>query len=249
MLQELCVNNDEAVICGHYKINGAHFSEYLDTMLGHSFYPKLMLPTRLNRSIGTTLIHNIFCKSLSQTVTSSAGIILDELSDHYPYFLSLGNPNTKQSKPPRRVKQKVNDIRAMENLRNYMIDKTITKDLNQGLLADSNENYDILHNHIKTLKDKPMPEKYVKFHKLWHVKNNWTSHGILRSIKFRYNLYMKYKQCRYNSIEYNRHKQNLFNGILKETIQEAKSLHYEKVFHKYRSDMQMTWKIISEVVC
>ena len=62
---------------------------------------------------------------------------------------------------------------------------------------------------------------------------------------------MKYKQCKPNSIEYNRHKQNLsvINGILKKTIREAKIFHYEKVFHKYRSDMKMTWKIISEVVC
>ena len=56
--------------------------------------------------------------------------------------------------------------------RNDMIDKTITKDLNHDLLADPNENYDILHNHIKTLKDKHLPEKYVKFHKLQHDDNN-----------------------------------------------------------------------------
>ena len=104
---------------------------------------------------------------------------------------------------------------------------------------------------MKTLKNKHMPDKYVKFHKHRHKKNNWISYGILHSIKFRDNLYMKYKQCKSNSIEYNRHKQNLsvFNGILKKTIREAKILHYEKVFHEYRSDMKMTWKIISEVVC
>ena len=58
---------------------------------------------------------------------SSAGIILDELSDHYPYFLRIDNLNTKQSNPPRRAKQKINDIRAMENLRDDMIDKNIIK--------------------------------------------------------------------------------------------------------------------------
>ena len=105
ILQGLCANNDEAVICGHFninllKINGeAHFSEFLDTMLGHTFYPKIMLPTRLNRSSGAILIHNIYYKLSSQAVTSSAGITFDELSDHYPYSLSLGCPNTKQSKP------------------------------------------------------------------------------------------------------------------------------------------------------
>ena len=248
ILQELGANNDEAVICGDYNINllkmngETHFSEFFYTMLGHSFYPKITLATRLNRSSGAILIDNIYCKLSSQTVTSSAGIILDELSDHYPYFLRIDNLNTKLSNPPRRAKQKINNIRAMENLRDDMIDKNITKDLNHDLLADPNKNYDILHNHMKTLKNKHMPDKYVKFHKHRHKKNNWISYGILRSIKFRDNLYMKYKQCKPNSMEYNRHKQNLsvFNGILKKTIREAKILHYEKVFHKYRSDMKMT---------
>ena len=58
----------------------------------------------------------------------------------------------------------------MENLRDDMIDKNITKDLNHDLLADPNENYDILHNHMKTLKNKHMPDKYVKFHKHRHKK-------------------------------------------------------------------------------
>ena len=81
IFQEIGISNNEAMICGDYninllKINGAHFSEFVDTMLGHSFYPKLTLPTRLNRSSGATLIDNIYCK-LSQTLTTSAGIILD----------------------------------------------------------------------------------------------------------------------------------------------------------------------------
>ena len=220
-------------------------------MLGHSFYPKITLPTRLNRTSGATLIDNIYCKLSSQTLTTSAGIILDELSDHYPYLLGIDNLNIKQTKPPRRVNQKVNNTRAMENLRDDMLDSNITKNLNRDLLADPNENYNILHCLLKSLKDKHMPEKYVKFNKHRHKKTNWISYGILRSIKFRDNLYMKYKQCAPNSIEYNTHKHNLgvFNGILKRIIREAKILHYEKLFHKYHSDMKMTWKTISEVVC
>ena len=220
-------------------------------MLGHSFYPKITLPTGLNRTSGATLIDNIYCKLSSQTLTTSAGIILGELSDHYPYFLGIDNLNIKQTKPPRRVKQKVNNTRAMENLRDDMLDSNITKNLNRDLLADPHENYYILHCHLKSLKDKHMLEKYVKFNKHRHKKTNWISYGILRSFKFRDNSYMKYKQCAPNSIEYNTHKHNLgvLNGILKRIIREAKILHFEKLFHKYRSDMKMTCKTISEVVC
>ena len=68
ILQEISISNSEALICGDYniyllKINGeAHFSEFSDTMFGHSFYPKITLPTRLNRTSGATLIDNIYYK-------------------------------------------------------------------------------------------------------------------------------------------------------------------------------------------
>ena len=201
ILQEIGISNNEALICGDYninllKINGeAHFSEFFDTMLGHSFYPKITLPTRFNRTSGATLIDNIYCKLSSQTLTTSAGIILDEISDHYPYFLGIDNLNIKQTKPPRLVKQKVNNIRAMENLRDDMLDSNITSKLNCDLLADPNDNYNVLHRHMKSLKDKHMPEKYVKFNKHRHKKTNWISYGILRSIKFRDDVYVKYRHC------------------------------------------------------
>ena len=56
----------------------------------------------------------------------------------------------------------------MENLRDDMLDSNITKNLSRDLLADPNENYNILHRHLKSLKDKHMPQKYVKFNKHRH---------------------------------------------------------------------------------
>ena len=59
ILQEIGISHNEALTCGDYninllKINGeAHFSEFFDTMLEHSFYPKITLPTRLNRTSRT----------------------------------------------------------------------------------------------------------------------------------------------------------------------------------------------------
>ena len=108
-------------------------------MLGHSFYPKIALPTRLNRTSGATLIDSIYCKLSSQALTTSTGIIIDGISDHYPYFLGIDNLNIKQTKPPRRVNQKVNGTGAMENLKDDMLDSNITKNLIRDLLADPNE--------------------------------------------------------------------------------------------------------------
>ena len=56
----------------------------------------------------------------------------------------------------------------MENLRDDMLDSNITNKLNCDLLADPSDNYNILHRHMKSLKDKHVPEKYVKSNKYRH---------------------------------------------------------------------------------
>ena len=107
VVQERSSTNAEVFICGDYNINllkltgESHVADFFDMMLGHSFYPKITLPTRVNNSSGATLIDNIFCKLSSHTISTTSGIILDQLSDHYPYFVSIDNPSTQKAKPPK----------------------------------------------------------------------------------------------------------------------------------------------------
>ena len=102
IIQELSSSNTEVLICDDYNINllkltgEAQFSDFYEMMLGHSFYPKITLPMRLNSYSDATLIDNIFCKLSPYTVNTCVGIILDQLSDHYPYFVSMDNRSTKK---------------------------------------------------------------------------------------------------------------------------------------------------------
>ena len=80
----------------------------------------------------------------------------------------------------------------MANMLSEMTARDITNDFNKELTSDPNHYYDILHNHIKELKDKHLPIRYEKFHKHRHKKNKWITYGILRSIRFRDDLYLKY---------------------------------------------------------
>ena len=229
----------------------AHFSDFFEMMLGHSFYPKITLPTRLNNSSGATLIDNIYCKLSSCSISTCAGIILDQLSDHFPYFLSLDNMSIKNIKPPKRVKQTINNHEAMENMLDYMKSNDIYDKLKTNLLEDPNISYDILHEYMKNTKEIFFPNKYVKFHKHRHKKNKWITSGILRSIKFRDKMYVKFKQCPRHTAEYPILQNNLrvFNSILKGIIREAKIKHYNNLFNQYRGDIQVTWKTISEIIC
>ena len=138
ILHDLSNTNSEVLICGDYNINllkinsEQHFSYFLDTMLSYSFFPKITFPTRLNNSSGATLIDNIFCKLSALTLQTKAGIMLDEISDHFPYFISL-NVCLNTTKPPRLVKKRINSDKAIKNMVTDMNACDISKTMNNDL--------------------------------------------------------------------------------------------------------------------
>ena len=61
-------------------------SDYNDTMYSNGFIPLITRPTRITNS-SATLIDNIFTNQLSsQFGESFQGILLTDISDHYPVF-------------------------------------------------------------------------------------------------------------------------------------------------------------------
>ena len=65
--------------------------DFLDLNLEHNFVPTITKPTRATKT-STMLLHNIFLSSKLQYNYKSF-ILLDELSDHYPCLVVLGNVN------------------------------------------------------------------------------------------------------------------------------------------------------------
>ena len=123
--------------------------------------------------------------------------------------------------------------------------------MNNDLSSDPNLIYDILHDHITEMKSKHLPFKFEKIHKHKHKNSKWISFGIIRSIKTRDAMYLKFKRCNQQSVEYNTLKNNLhvFNCILKKTIRDAKIQYYSKLFTKYKVDIKKTWQTTSDTIC
>ena len=95
-----------------------------------------------------------------------------------------------------------------------------------------------------------MPLKRIKLHKYKHKKTEWITAGIIRSIKFRDNLYKRMKQVLHDTPDYYQLKQNLatYNKILKRTIRNAKTKYYYSKFHKCGSDTRKTWNTINSTL-
>ena len=77
------------------------FSEFFDIMISSSFYPKITLPTRFSNK-SASLIDNIFCKLTNFPLPSSSGILINQFSDHNPYFLVM-NTDKNNIVPPKKL--------------------------------------------------------------------------------------------------------------------------------------------------
>ena len=128
--------------------------------------------------------------------------MLTDISDHYPYFIFV-NVCQKANKPPRLVKKRLDNDRAIEDMLTDTDGCDISKKSHNDLYCDPNSNYCILHDHTVQMKDKHLPYKFEKFHKHKHKNNKWISFGTIRSIKTRDAMYLKFKFCNKHSSEYN----------------------------------------------
>ena len=103
---------------------------------------------------------------------------------------------------------------------------------------------------IEKNKDKFLPCKNIKFNSRKHKKNSWISYGILKSIKFRNELYKKIKKSDPNTNEYDILSTNLntYNKILKRSIRMAKQRHYRNIFNIYSGNVKKTWSMINDIL-
>ena len=259
ILSSINATRKDIIITGDFNINllhinvcnKEHYGDFLDLMLDYSLIPKITLPTRMAEN-SCSLIDDIFCTISPNNISSQAGIIYSKISDHHPYFLSIC-PNSKEPPNNKRkyVKQRLNTREAYGRLKQELVDNDVTNMMDNDPYCNPNYNYDILHNHLIKLKNKHLPYRMVKFDKYKHKGNKWITHGILRSIKHRDELY-KELSCTFRTSDIYlvlKNKLNTFNKMLSKTIREAKMSYYKHEFDNNRSNVRKTWNTINEILC
>ena len=128
-------SNNELIFAGDFNINlfkindNKVYSNFFDTLISHSLYPQITLPTRFTRTNGT-LIDNFFCKLNKTILESKTGILTNKLSDHQPYFMSL-NITQKKEPLPKYVKLNIVSTEAMHNVRHEIKSEEIYNKFNK----------------------------------------------------------------------------------------------------------------------
>jgi hypothetical protein len=247
-------SNKEVVLTGDFNIDllkikeKSNFNSFFETILSNGFIPKITFPTRITNH-SSTLIDNIFVKLSNNFSSTTSGILLTNISDHFPCFTCL-DYLTPGKHSDKFIKIWPRSEQAYHNFKTEIAHSCIIDNFDKNPLADPNYNYEILHSGIQLAYEKHIPAKIVKFNKHRHKLSKWITGGLLSSIRFRDKLYKRMKDNFNNPDLYVTLRSNLssYNSILKKLIREAKKSYYESCFRKFKDDISKTWDTIKAII-
>jgi endonuclease/exonuclease/phosphatase family metal-dependent hydrolase/ABC-type dipeptide/oligopeptide/nickel transport system ATPase component len=225
-----------------------HINEFLESLLQSSFAPKITFPTRLTQRHGS-LIDNIFIKLTDNFSHSTAGILLNEISDHLPYFVTL-DYLTLHCNKEKYITIYPNYDAATAQLKEDLRLSCSIINFNTDITSSPNSNYDKFNHIIVNSISKIFQSKTIRCNRKKHKMSKWITLGILKSINFRDKLYRKLKTLSQDDPQFRSTQINLktYNTILKKSIRHAKKLYYQNYFEKYKSDIKRTWNMISTIL-
>ena len=177
LVQALDNTNLNIVLAGDFNINllkrnkSETCCEFVDLLTSQSLFPHITLPTRLTNG-GGTLIDNLFCKLNKSLKKNTAGILLNQLSDHLPCYTLLETDIVHNSKPKFTRIFKQNDD-AIQQIKNEINSSELHKKLDTSHTANPNASYTIILEVIETARKKHMMGTFVKFNKYKHKKSKW----------------------------------------------------------------------------
>ena len=246
-------NTNDVILTGDFNLNLLNLNNrkiysYFDHMLNLHLLPKITFPTHFLDNT-CTLIDNIFTKYSPASQSIQSGILISNISDHFPIFISIDLDITKL-RQPKFITTKISNTGSLNNLNTELKSINFEQVLSTDTHADPNSNYNVLQNIITSHLRKHFPVKKVRFNKYKHKHNAWITNGIIRSIKFKDKLYKLSKTTSMNNPLYLVYKQNLrvYKNILKKLIKDAKYKYYENQFQINTHDVKKTWKVINSVI-
>ena len=202
-------------------------------LASYGFSPTITKPTRVQHG-KHSLLDNFYINHLS--FYHKSGIAIDDLSDHFPVFLTLSFkiPKNKQ-KPP--IK-KVFDKSKISELNQYLVEKLHHFENH----TDANEACDVLIQIFMQGIEKY--SKVVKTSSRKTAVKPWVTPALLCSINNKNKLYKKFIKSP-TIVNENRYKQ--CRNILTNVLKDAKRLYYQKCFELSKSSSKNMWKLLNEV--
>ena len=139
------------------KINQKSFiKDFLDNIFTLGLCPSITLPTRLTDT-SATLIDNVF----SNINFQSSGLLVSNLSDHFPYFYTIQTSHTVKNNAKKYIYYRKEDDNHIQKIYNDLESLDLTNLLQKDLDSDPNINYNKLDFILDKLLYKHMPVRKI----------------------------------------------------------------------------------------
>ena len=212
-------------------------TDFLNVMHTHAYVPLITRPTRVTDK-SATLIDNIYTNNVQNMSSSFQGLLVTEITDHYPIFHCNIN-----------IKEKANDLYIWKRTLNTLNTQNFLNLLSNAdwsevfSTTNAQEAFTKFHNKLKLLYDEAFPKRRIKIR--YNCKKPWLTEEIKQAIKWKNKLYIKSKKIpsAFNEITYKDHRNKLNKQMNK-----AEKDYYNELINLNKNDIKRTWTIIKEII-
>lgn len=206
---------------------------FCNIMHSYGYFPTISLATRCQKN-KSSLLDNIFVNDMS--VIHDSGVIIDDLSDHFPIFLTL---DIEQHKIQAREERTVFDKTKVEQLNDYLVQRLRSFQLITNPNEACTELTGAYVDGIKLL------SKTIKYSRRKSPLKPWITPSVLCSINRKTKLYKKFilKKTPESENKYKR-----YRNILTHVLRDAKRLYYCSHFQLNKNNGKKTWDLLKELI-
>ena len=203
----------------------------------NGFLPLITRPTRVTAT-SATLIDNIFTNNLIDISSSLQGLLVTDITDHYPVFHIDRQTCVKEA-----------EVFVYKRLfsskhKNDFYHALSVTDWNEIYRAsDTQCAYDLFHDHLLELYNKHFPK--IRTKKKYNNRKPWLSEALKNSIRHKNKLYLKYTKVRsaFNEDCYKKYKSKL-----QHLLKVAEKQYFHDLITRYRNNAKKSWEVIKTII-
>ena len=243
IMEKIKNENKICYLVGDYNINLINVdshnltSEFNEIMYSGGFIPLITRPTRVTHT-SATLIDNIYSNQILDRDHSVNGIMMTDISDHYPIFHIANYVQAQDFKCiiTRRNYTTKNKDSYLSQLSNIDWEDVLRSDSTQGAFS-------LFHNKLRKLHDNCFPLQHIS--KKYNTRKPWLSDSLRDAIKNKNKLYRKSLKIKStnNEMVYKN-----YRNKLKHLLKAAEKKYYSDLVLINKSNSKKMWSIIKNII-
>ena len=209
----------------------------IDMFYSYGYSPLVNRPTRVTDS-SATIIDNIFTNNHDATVDAFQGILVTDISDHFPIF-HLGASNKKKVVDKyivKRIFDEKNKSNFVKNIEEVNWENLISSGHAQTAFTE-------FHKKFTEIFDKSFPKKKIK---VYHNKRNRKlSDQLKEAIEIKNKLF--YQSLKFKS-SYNQQMYTVHRNKVSKMKQEEERKHISALLEANKANLRKTWSILKSII-